>query len=329
MPVHNAGPFLPSAVFSILDQLDAADEMVVVDDGSTDDSYEWLLETARQSPQITVLRNDRPQGISKAFNKAILHGTCPYFVAIAEHDDVSLPRRLSEQRRFLVAHPDYGAVSSEGKYVGPNGRIFGRVSVGPKTEDDFEALKADGEALLIPHPAVTYRRDALVEAGLYDPVFDGAQDIDLINRLVFSAGWKIRTLDASHFLYRLHPAATTFNQFREQRMIARFVRYRNCCALAGETSLPYGSWRTMGDSAPPRIRFRRWRHDRGALHYRKSGLAWLTKRRARAIWNILAAVLWHPRWVVMKLAILFGWTSPGSVDTEAHLRLKREPRSRE
>lgn len=324
MAVRDVGSFLPSAVNAILAQLNEKDEMVIVDDASSDDSYEWLLETAARNPAITVLRNDRRLGAPAGLNKAILHGDCPYYVAIADGDDVTLPGRLSAQLRFLADHPDYGAVSSEGRYIGPTDRVFGRMSVGPKSEDDFNDLVARGEVLLIPHPAATFRRDALIQAGLYDSSFACGIDVDIINRVVYSAGWKVKTLDDIHFLYRLRSDQTSFARFSDQRMIVRYIRYRNGSTLRGEPSPNYDAWREMVDRGSARSRFKRWRYDRGALRYRKAGLALLMGQRPRALVYLLSASILHPRWVLMKLILLFGLRSPGSVDPDARLFRKQK-----
>ena len=285
MPVHNAGEYLWRALHSVLADLPVDGQVVLVDDGSTDGSEELLAHVARSDPRVHLLRNETPQGVSAALNAGITSPGCPEYVAVAEHDDVVLSGRFAAQLAHLRAHDDCGAVSSTGRYVGPTGRIFGRVAVGPRTDEELEEMVANGRPVLISHPAVTYRRAALDDVGLYDARFDGAQDLDLACRLVYDGGWKVRRLPEIHFHYRLHHSATSFEKAAFQRELTRYIAYRNRATSDGPV-LGYEEWRAANPlSARERLTVRR--KDLGAVLYRRAGLAWVSRQPAgprRSCW---------------------------------------------
>jgi GT2 family glycosyltransferase len=305
MPVHNAVRFVGEAVRSVLDDLPADGEVVIVDDGSSDGSSDVIAELARLDTRVTVVRNESPTGVSNALNHGITHPGCPEYVGIAEHDDVVVEGRFEQQLAALRDDPALGAVSGEGRYLGPSGRIAGRATVGPKTDEEFDQMRQAGREILIPHPAILYRRDAIVQAGLYDPAFDSAQDLEIVNRLVYAAGWRVRTLRSVHVLYRIHDSSMSFSHISEQRMITRYIKYRNAAQLSNTPWTDYQAWKAVNQPD----RWTRWtwfRKDTGALRYRQAGLAWLNRQPVTFAGNLLAACVLHPRWVLMKLGVAVG-----------------------
>jgi hypothetical protein len=145
-----------------------------------------------------------------------------------------------------------------------------------------------------------FRRQALEDAGGYDPEFDGTQDLELMNRIVYQGGWDAITLPECHVLYRIHPSATSFGKFSQQRMMMRYVRDRNQAWSRGEKPSGYQDWLRACPRSPLQ-RFTWWRHDLGALLYRRAGLSWMLGERARTALLVGAASGLHPEWVFNKI----------------------------
>lgn len=300
MPVHNAGQYLSDALESVIADLPASAELVVVDDGSTDDALINLPRTLLDRDNVVLLTNDRCEGISAALNRAIRYGDPPEFIAIAEHDDLVVQGRFAEQVAFLVRNPQVAVVSGLGTYLSPTGKTMGLISTGPQSEHEFLIAKRAGEPVLVLHPCATFRFAALLEAGFYDSSFDGAQDLELMNRIVYSHGWSLQTLPSIHVHYRVHPGAASFERFRTQRMIARFVRSRNYSLLRKEPCPSYAEWLNSTKNGIRR-RLRWMRHDRGAMLFRQAGMYWLAGKRIRALAPATGAAILHPGWVLGKL----------------------------
>ncbi len=111
MPVYNRVEMLPRAVNSILGQTWDDFEFIIVDDGSTDDTWELLKDFEALDSRIILLRHPENQGISKSRNDGndIAHGT---YIAIMDSDDISLPERLQKSVAYLENNPAATAVNS-------------------------------------------------------------------------------------------------------------------------------------------------------------------------------------------------------------------------
>jgi glycosyltransferase involved in cell wall biosynthesis len=99
MAVHDARDTVGEAVESILGQQGPAFEFIIVDDGSTDGSFDLLQ--GFSDPRVTVLRNDRNRGLSAALNRGLGAAKAPV-IARMDADDVSLEGRLGSQLECLT-----------------------------------------------------------------------------------------------------------------------------------------------------------------------------------------------------------------------------------
>ena len=103
MPAHNAAPYISEAVDSILGQTCRDFELLVVDDGSTDDTARRVETYADR--RIRLIRLGSNQGRAAARNAALEEARGAY-LAWMDADDIAMPRRLEKQAAFLEAHPD-------------------------------------------------------------------------------------------------------------------------------------------------------------------------------------------------------------------------------
>jgi glycosyltransferase involved in cell wall biosynthesis len=106
IPVHNGGRFLGEALASVRAQTWRPLEIIVVDDGSTDDS----VEVAARWAEVVLLRQKR-RGASAARNAGIARASGA-FVALLDADDVWTPDKLRVQIEHLEAHPEIGYVAA-------------------------------------------------------------------------------------------------------------------------------------------------------------------------------------------------------------------------
>ncbi|TXJ00169.1 MAG: glycosyltransferase family 2 protein [Neisseriales bacterium] len=107
MPVYNAEKYITEAVESILNQTYSDFEFIIIDDCSTDSSYQILQKYAEKDKRIRIFRNDtnRKQAYTKNFAIKLAKGK---FIAFMDADDISLPARFTKQVTFMESHPDIG-----------------------------------------------------------------------------------------------------------------------------------------------------------------------------------------------------------------------------
>jgi glycosyltransferase involved in cell wall biosynthesis len=136
MPCFNSVAYLEKSVRSILSQTCSDFELIIVDDHSTDKTYDMASRLSSLDSRICLLKNRYTKGISGAVNTGIDAATGEYLTRM-DSDDISLPRRLEAQTAFLDSNQVYGICSVNICLI----NSFGLSTTGPlfrKTEVPLE-----------------------------------------------------------------------------------------------------------------------------------------------------------------------------------------------
>lgn len=179
MPTYNAGQFLAETLASIQAQTIKDIRIIVVDDGSTDDSGEVLAQAARLDRRIHVITQANG-GIVAALNAGLAVCTAP-FIARHDADDLSDPDRFEQQIQYLETNLDCVAVAGAARHIDINGRKLGTQTRlrDPAPADPF-SIPATEPYLL--QPMLMVRTESFHAAGGYRPLLI-AEDSDLYWRL--------------------------------------------------------------------------------------------------------------------------------------------------
>lgn len=215
MPTYNSGRFIDAAIESILCQTYAAFELIVLDDGSTDNSAERIEHWAATDKRMRAARNDRNRGIVYTRNRLFSEASpeAKYF-AIMDSDDISMPNRLAHQVDFLEANPDYGLVGGHNLIIDGDGRTVG-IRRYPLNHEGILRVLTRYNA--ISQPTVMLRRSVIDEIGYYDPLLTVCEDYDLWFRMAIQ--YRIANLDEVTLSYRISP-----NQSKQQQL-RRTIRH--------------------------------------------------------------------------------------------------------
>jgi glycosyltransferase involved in cell wall biosynthesis len=177
MAVHNAAPFIHESVSSILAQSYSNFELLVVDDGCTDESVAII--EAFADPRIRVVHNDRNLGLTRSLNRGLAESPAP-LVARQDADDVCHRDRLALQVAYLQANPEIAVVGSWYRKIGATGDVLG------ERELPTEPVQLAWAMLFycpLVHSAAMFRRADVAAVAGYDERFEYAQDYDLWSRL--------------------------------------------------------------------------------------------------------------------------------------------------
>lgn len=120
MAVHNGERFLQPQVDSILLQLRSGDELIVVDDASTDHSPA-VLESLRD-PRLRLYRNHQNLGVLRSFEMALQRASGE-IIFLSDHDDVWLPGKVAASLAVFAANPDVTMVVTDAKLIDENGSV--------------------------------------------------------------------------------------------------------------------------------------------------------------------------------------------------------------
>lgn len=175
IPTHNRSRFLREAVTSVLAQRGVPLEVLVVDDGSTDETRE-VLETFGDS--ITAVFQPH-RGVSAARNHGIRLARGEW-IAFLDSDDLWLPRKLEIQMAFLEAHPHLRICQTEEIWI-RNGKRLNPRKYHQKPQGHCFPLLL--ERCLISPSAVVIHRDLFSQVGCFDESLPACEDYDLWLRI--------------------------------------------------------------------------------------------------------------------------------------------------
>ena len=239
MPTYNKGQWLGDAIESVLDQTFTDWELIVVDDGSSDDTARILRGYRDSRVKVHTLR--RNVGRAKARNIAIQAARGRY-IAICDSDDVSAPRRFEYHAHFLNAHPDVGVVSAYVRQLSPKATGLIRFPT------DHLAIKrrfAKGK-MGAAHGASMIRMECFSELGLYCEDLNVGEDFELFRR--FARHYRFQTLPEELLQYRNEFGAASLRVWAENMRAHRYALYRSECDERGAPVLTFQEfsqqWRT-------------------------------------------------------------------------------------
>lgn len=187
MPTYNVEKYVAEAIKSILNQTYKNLEFIIVDDFSTDGTYEICKSFAEKDSRIKLFKNIQNLKISKTLNFALTKVTGK-FVARMDGDDISVPNRLEVMKNYLDSNPEIKLVGTSAITINENGEEIGRTTF----LDDFELIK---KTCTLKNPVVhiwmTYKDlyERLHGYRLVNPT----EDYDFVLRCI-SSGFKVTNI---------------------------------------------------------------------------------------------------------------------------------------
>ncbi|TVP52824.1 MAG: glycosyltransferase [Halomonadaceae bacterium] len=201
IPAFNRVDLIEETVQSVWAQTYSRVELIVVDDGSTDGTYEKLQQLSDQGNLTLLTHQGRAnKGQSAALNLALRHASGRY-ISILDSDDLFLPQKLEKQVHYLENHPDVGLVYGLGEAVDSQGNwLYDLLSADHTEPNDPAAVLLDCYFLL-PQNALV-RKQVFDQAGLFEESFRAAQDHDMLIRLAELT--RFGFMPEKFFQYRRH-----------------------------------------------------------------------------------------------------------------------------
>jgi glycosyltransferase involved in cell wall biosynthesis len=245
IPHYNQRDFLPRAVMSVLRGEPCDLEIIIVDDGSTDDSEDVLAALEAVSPLITVIRCKTNQGVAAALNTGLTAARGQY-VTFLGADDLVLPNLYAPLLRALDDHPAAALGCSQLAIIGSDGSIRG---VRPITPPSFRAEYLDPQTICrrirktdhwISSTTAIFRTDLLRAAGGFDPTLGVFCDIIVARLLAFQYGFVY--VPGIRAAFRVGPAtlsgSTLLDQNENTRQLA-VARERLSTSIVGQLAPDY------------------------------------------------------------------------------------------
>ena len=205
MSVYDGEKYLREAVDSILAQTFSDFEFIIIDDGSTDDTYHIL--EGYKDERIKLIKNSQNYGLAWSLNRGISLASGEY-IARMDCDDISYPERFMAQVEFMDRHGDIDVVGSWIEYIDTDGRLTGKIWKCMGSVMGLRWLTFFNTPM--PHPAVMARRRFFDLAGQYNAAFKVGQDYELWVRS--NTVFRFSNIQRVLLKYRVHGANYSKNR---------------------------------------------------------------------------------------------------------------------
>lgn len=219
LSVYNADKYVSIAIESILNQSFQDIELIIVDDCSTDASWNVCQKYAQLDNRIRASRNNLNMGGGETLNIALGLAKGRY-IAIQDNDDWSYPDRLANQLTFMEAHPDVGVVGGSMEIINENGEVVGKRAYN-LTDDSIRNNIFRYSPFC--HPLVMIRKSILDIVGHRNFDLAPADDYDLYFRIGKLS--KFANLNKVLLKYRVVP--TSLTNSRTKKMELATIKVRN------------------------------------------------------------------------------------------------------
>jgi glycosyltransferase involved in cell wall biosynthesis len=266
--VHNGEKSIPATVECLREQTFRDYELIVIDDGSTDHTWDYLSGLAL--PRFRAHRNITNRGQTAALNQGLAMAQGRY---IARHDneDISDPTRFEKQIGFLDDHPEVALVGTQVVWVDAGGELVRQFEYPTEHQAIQERLERKNS---FAHGSVVIRREVLDQVGGYREAFRLAQDYDLWLRV--AERYQVANLPETLYKMRFSAQMASVARNAEQVAYAQLARQ-----LATERS-EFDEEKTSLEAAGEEI----------AARYEQMNLLARRAERARNFVNWAERLLW-------------------------------------
>jgi glycosyltransferase involved in cell wall biosynthesis len=231
IPAYNALPWLRECVESVMLQSERDFEILIIDDGSTDGTWDFI--NAISDPRLRVLRQEN-RGITKTLNRMLDEIRTPWLMRL-DADDVAMPNRIETVSSLVRNYPDAGLFYSDASHY-QNGHCLGLLKTTKGSPQRIREITQSGHLLAINHSSVTLNANKARAAGGYR--FDlNVEEYDLFWRMALR--YDAVYIDKSLVGYRINPNGISFRDVRSQSINLLYVQYLLLSHLWNLEPLPY------------------------------------------------------------------------------------------
>lgn len=213
MPVFNGEKYLSIAIKSILDQTFKDFELIIINDGSTDNSGNVI--NSFKDERIVYLKGDTNGGLPHSLNTGIKLAKGRY-IARMDADDICEKNRLERQLNFLESNPTIGIVGSSVTMINEKGA---KIKVLKRETSHINIKWSSLFSTPMFHPSVMGKTE-IFKNNLYDENFKNSEDYELWSRLLFSTNIIFANIAEPLLHYRVYPNSFTQTLNLDKRVIS-------------------------------------------------------------------------------------------------------------
>jgi len=218
MPAYNAGKYIAEAISSVLRQTFSDFELLIVNDGSTDNTVK-IIESFKDNRIILIHQENK--GIASALNTGLAHSRSDY-IARFDADDICRRERLSTQYNFMTSYPEYDIIGSAADYLDVEGNYIFTQHPAAHLNEEIQTLKYTVCPFI--HSSVFYKKEVILRNGGYNEHAYTFEDHFLWVNILQHA--KACNLSPALIKVRLNPESITIDEkWRTRRF--REIKYNS------------------------------------------------------------------------------------------------------
>lgn len=326
MPAFNAEQYVSEAIESVLFQTHKDFELVIINDGSTDNTLSIVEGYAQRDGRIRVVSHPN-MGMGDALNRALDLVNNEWIVRM-DADDIMLPNRIERQIAFIEQNTNIAVAGTLVYYVDENGKIFGEAPRSQLTSStsveefvrrnklkgvsELEALPSVGfPHFMIYHPSVIMRRSVVKEVGGYRPEFWPAEDFDLWNRII-ERGYTVLIQPEYLLKYRRHGSSGSVERIRQTSLKLDWIEACLQRRRSGKPELSWEEFLEIRQRAPWWKRLNQERKDLSRVLYNAARSHFSRREYHLFAPALLGATLLQPRFVLPRI---LSFRSPSDLDS--------------
>lgn len=217
MPAYNAENYIGEAIESILNQTFKNFEFIIVDDASTDNTWNIIRRYAKKDKRIIAKQNKTNLYIAKNRNVLVNLAKRKY-IAWQDADDISLSERLQKQYELMEQNPKVGMVGGYLEFFSEKGIE----SIRKYAENDIDIRKTIFRYSPVAQPTAMIQRECFDKVGLYNPKHPPAEDLDMSFRIGMK--YQFANIPQITLKYRQYDNSATFQKLKKIELITLYVR---------------------------------------------------------------------------------------------------------
>ena len=219
LPTYNREAMLPNAIDSILRQTYTNFELIVINDGSVDDTQKILEEYAAKDKRIKIIKHEQNKGLVCSLNEGLEQARGEY-IARMDDDDVSYRKRFEKQLTYMEEHPDVATVGTWG------GSFYndGIYSVWGETDSEYIKIKTLLGLTPLAHSSLLLRSSFLKKHHIhYKDEYRSAEDLPLLADILI-AGGKLANIPEKLMKIRLHRRNSSQYYDQQKNSRERYIK---------------------------------------------------------------------------------------------------------
>lgn len=196
MAVYNGHKYIADAIKSVLNQSFDNFELLIINDGSTDNSVQIINQFTDE--RIRLIHHEQNKGLFHTRNRGINESRGIYFATL-DCDDIATTNRLKWQVDFFKRHPDYAVCGGQGKIINEDSKVIGAIQAPYGSPEFIRALSLFYNPFI---NSATMIRKSVLEEFSFNPDYEAAEDYDLFQRIMDK--YQTANLKKNLVYYRMH-----------------------------------------------------------------------------------------------------------------------------